>query len=181
MKQLFFTLITLAIWSHSYAQDELLMKRSGTFDVFEISIDSVNSMVDLASLREESQKTVSIDSFRITFDPEIFSIDYKIPVEGIKTLCCWSCGTKRFWPDTTFNKYTHPENIQMILDNYLKNPTQAWSAEYQKLEHKLEVSQTENLWLKLYIGLGFLFNLLLGVWVVRRFYQQRHIKTKMPH
>lgn len=50
------------------------------------------------------------------------------------------------------------------LGRYLKNPAQAWSKEYQQLEHKLEASQTENFKLKAYILLATLLNLGIGGW-----------------
>lgn len=174
MKQLFLTLITLAIWSYSYAQPELLVKQAGNFDAFEEHMDSIRTS-NLLEDEKQPGKNYEVD-LNLQLDvSNLEDVYILLPESLLEPTCCFCFHRIYANPDTLFNKYTHPEHIQMLLDNYLKNPTQAWSKEYQQLEHKLKASQAENLRLKLYIGVAFLLNLLLGIWVVRRFFQQRYV------
>ncbi|OJJ23869.1 hypothetical protein BKI52_05835 [marine bacterium AO1-C] len=166
MKRFLMILTALITLNVAQAQDELQVKRVGNFDADDLKMDSMQ--IGEAPKPIPTFKEINWSEFReslilsnIDLQPIIFGditdITICFPIESPIIV------------DTSFNKYIHLDSIKTSLSNYLQDPVKVWAKEYQKVAKKLDASQAENHRLKLYISLAFIFNLLLGIWVLRRF------------
>ncbi|HAS38883.1 MAG TPA: hypothetical protein DCS93_00320 [Microscillaceae bacterium] len=164
MKHFLFTLIVCITFSQVQAQDELFAKRVGNFDNYELQTNSV--WYERAPSSVQTSKKMTLYEFQDDFTPLYLDLD-SIIWDSKPTICF-----PVKYPaiiDTSFYQYNHSKYLKISLGSYLKDPAKVWSKEYQKIATQLESSKAENFRLKLYIGLAFVLNLLLGVWLFRRF------------